>query len=124
MFRVKRKETKWKRLNTIAKLLTPPHNVGDKSKVMALIIDYLYDFYDGLERVNFPHAKQDLLIIGNPWIFSAIHSVDQSYRPYGISISLSKDFPLDNIFVEANFDGSFLTKANGIWETTPGLTDV
>ena len=123
MFRARRK-SKQERLNFIVELLSLGSKNENMEKAKTLIIDYLYDFYDGAERINFPHAKQDLLIIGNPWIFSAIHSVDQSYRPYGISISLSKDFPLDNIFVEANFDGSFLTKANGIWETTPGLTDV
>ena len=71
MFRVKRKETKWKRLNTIAKLLTPPHNVGDKSKVMALIIDYLYDFYDGLERFKFPEEREDLAFRMSPRPFFA-----------------------------------------------------
>ena len=71
MFRAKRKETKWKRLNTIAELLTPPHNVGDETKARALIVDYLYDFYDGLERFKFPEERKDLVFRMSPKPFFA-----------------------------------------------------
>ncbi len=126
MFRAKRKETKWKRLNTIAELLTPPHNVGDETKARALIVDYLYDFYDGLERFKFPEERKDLVFRMSPKPFFASKESTSPEKVTSVLVLLYNSSEYGNfIDIEIFWDYSFLTKLSPErWDYSPGLDDV
>ena len=125
MFRAKRKETKWKRLNTIAELLTPPHNVGDETKARALIIDYLYDFYDGLERFKFPEKREDLVFRMSPNPFVGSKESTSPGKVTSVLVRLVTRDLSKQFHIEIFWDYSFLTKLSPErWDYSPGLDDV
>jgi len=126
MFRIKRKETKWKRLDTIAELLISPHNTGDEMKVRALIIDYLYDFYDGLERFKFPEKREDLVFRMSPNPFVGSKESTSPGKVTSVLVLLYNSTEYGNfIDIEIFWDYSFLTKLSPErWDYSPGLDDV
>ena len=125
MFRVKRKETKWKRLDTIAELL---QNEDTKRAAQEYIIDYIYDFYDGLERSNFPNDRKDLGFSYSYFQPILVYYSDDSNSPKSVSsilVRLIARSSRKQFHIEIFWDYSFLTELEcDRWHESPGLDDV
>lgn len=133
MFRKKKIVSKQMRLVAIFDSVADG-KLGIGAQSNEIIIDYLYDYYDGTDRHKFPEKRGNLEFFRNPSLIYPGYTGKQIYSwesAVAVNSGLhSRKSCLSEFNINICADGSFGTFVwdddgrAGDWKLTPGLDDV